>query len=189
MIKKPEVAHHLLRVTTGFMKDLVEHWVKNLGTDRILPWGADPSSSNQVISSKFFEEFALPYTIELNEKILSEGYKHIFFHACGDQNLNLPYLSQVPFGDPGLLHFDHKVELEKAAEYFPNDIIMGNLDPSIIQTGTPEHVFEASKVVLDKGKQLSNGFIFSPGCEMPTKAPIENIKMITKAVNEFGWYD
>jgi len=189
LIKKPKAAHRVLRLMTDFMKKLTEYWKDNLGVEGVLPWGADPSSSNQMISPKHFEQFALPYTRELNEKILSLGYKHIFCHICGEQNLNLPYWAQAPFGDPGLLSFGHEVELETAAKYFPDHVIMGNLEPAIIQLGTPEDVYEASRKIIEKGKELPGGFIFSPGCEMPPKAPIENVRMMTKAVNDFGWYD
>ena len=189
LLKKPDSAHRVLRVVTDFMKDLVGYWKENLGIEGVLPWGADPLSSNQVISPKHFEKFALPYTKELNEEILSLGYKHIFCHICGEQNLNLPYWTQIPFGDPGLLLFGHELELETAAKYFPNDIIMGNLNPSIIQSRTAGEVYEATKEIVEKGKKLSGGFIFSPGCEMPPKAPLENVKMMTKAVEDFGWYE
>ncbi len=188
LIKKPDTVHRVLRLMTDFMKDLVEYWRENLGIEGVLPWGADPMSSNQVISPQHFEQFALPYTKELNEKILSVGYKHIFCHICGEQNLNLPYWAQIPFGNPGLLLFGHEVKLETAANYFPNDIIIGNLNPALIQSGTPEEVYKASKEIIENGKKLPGGFIFSPGCEMPPKAPIDNVKMMTKAVNDFGWY-
>jgi len=89
---------------------------------------------------------------------------------------------------PGLLSFGHEVDLETAADYFPKDIIVGNLEPAIIQTGTPEEVYEASRKVIEKGRRLSGGLIFAPGCEMAPKTPIENVKMMTKAVNDFGWY-
>lgn len=189
LIKKPDAAHHVLRLMTDFMINLVEYWKDKIGVEGILPWGADPSSSNQMISPKNFEQFAMPYSMKLNEKMLSLGYRHIFCHICGEQNMNLPYWAQIPFGDPGLLSFGHEVELEAAARYFPNDIIIGNLEPSIIQTKTPEEVYEASRIIIEKGKKLPGGFILSPGCEMPPKAPVENVRMITKAVNDFGWYD
>ena len=75
-----------------------------------------------------------------------------------------------------------------AAEYFPNDIIFGNLNPAIIQSGTPEEVYQASKEVVERGKALANGFIFAPGCELPPRAPVENLRAMTRAVEDFGWY-
>jgi uroporphyrinogen decarboxylase len=110
-------------------------------------------------------------------------------HICGEQNANLPYWAKVPMGDPGLVSFGHEVDLETAAKYFPNDIIVGNLEPAIIQTKTADEVYEAARVVITKGKKLPTGFIFAPGCELPPMAPVENVKAITRAVNDFGWYD
>jgi uroporphyrinogen-III decarboxylase len=40
-----------------------------------------------------------------------------------------------------------------------------------------------------KGKEFPGGYIFSSGCEMPPKAPPYNVWMMTKAVNDFGWYE
>jgi uroporphyrinogen decarboxylase len=189
LIKKPKAALHVLRLMTDFLNNSAEYWNNKLGIEGVLPFSADPTSSNQMISPKQFEKFVLPYAREINEKILSLGYNHIFCHICGEQNLNLPHWAQIPFGDPGLLSFGHEVALETAAQYFPNDIIIGNLEPAIIQSGTPEEVYDASREIIEKGKSLSNGFIFSPGCEMPPLAPLTNVKMMTKAVNDFGWYD
>jgi len=55
------------------------------------------------------------------------GFKHILCHICGEQNENYPYWAQVPMGDPGLVSVSHEVDLDKAIEYFPNDIIVGNI--------------------------------------------------------------
>ena len=44
------------------------------------------------------------------------------------------------------------------------------------------------KGIVKKGKKLSTGFIFSPGCEIPPKSNPENVMAMTKAVNDFGWY-
>jgi len=120
--------------------------------------------------------------------VLSMGYKTIYMHICGEHNANLPYWAQIPFGDPGIVSIGHEIELEKAGEYFPSHIILGNLEPTVIQTGTAEEVYEGVRKVVEKGKNLSGGFIFSPGCELPPMAPVENIRAMTKAVNDFGRY-
>jgi uroporphyrinogen decarboxylase len=75
------------------------------------------------------------------------------------------------------------------AKYFPNDICFGNLDPSIIQIQTADFVYEASKEIILKGKDIPGGFVFAPGCEMPPTAPPYNVWMMTKAINDFGWYE
>jgi uroporphyrinogen decarboxylase len=88
-----------------------------------------------------------------------------------------------------VVSFGHEVDLETAAQYFPNDIIVGNLEPATIQTRAPDEVYEAAKAVIMKGKNLPTGFIFAPGCELPPMAPQENVMAMTRAVNDFGWYE
>jgi uroporphyrinogen decarboxylase len=92
-------------------------------------------------------------------------------------------------GNPGIVSIGHEIKLETAAEYFSNDIIFGNLEPAIVQTGMPDEVYEATKKNIQEGKGLSGGYIFSAGCELPPRSPVENIKAMNKAVNDFGWYD
>ena len=81
------------------------------------------------------------------------------------------------------------MDLETASRYFPNDIIQGNVEPAIIQTGTPEEVYELSRICIEKGKNHPGGFILSPGCEMPANAPSYKVWMMRKAINDFGWYE
>jgi uroporphyrinogen decarboxylase len=189
IIKRPEVAHRLMRLAVDFELELAEYWKDIFGTESVLLWGGDPVASNQVISPKTFEKFNFPYRKEVHEKVLDMGYKTIFMHICGEQNKNLPFWAKIPMGDPGIVSFGCEVDLEKAAEYFPNEIVVGNLDPTIIQTATPEQVYDASRAIIEKGKKLSCGFMFAPGCELPPMAPVENVKAMTKAVNVFGWYE
>jgi uroporphyrinogen decarboxylase len=189
ILKNPEVAHRLMRITVDYYIELTQYWKDTFGIEGVLPFFGEPTAANQIISPKQFEQFAMPYIKELCEAVLAMGYKHIFVHVCGEQNLNLPYWAQIPFGDPGIISIGHEVELETAAEYFPNDIILGNLEPAIIQTETPQAVYEATKEVIEKGKKISGGYIFSPGCELPPKAPVENVMAMSRALNDFGWYE
>ncbi len=188
LIKAPDAAHHLLRLATDFLVELAQYYKDTFGTEGLLPWGGEPTTSNQLISPKMFERFAFPYIKETHEKLIAMGYKHIFKHLCGEQNKNLPFWAEIPMGDPGFVSIGHEVDLERAGEVFPNDIIVGNLDTSIIQIGTPEQVYKATKITLEKGKKLDGGFILAPGCDLPPMAPVENVKAITRAANDFGWY-
>jgi len=189
LIKQPEAAHHLMRLATDYILMLAAHWKEVFGIEGVLPWGAEPTSANQLISPSKFEEFVFPYIKETNEKVLGMGYKHILYHICGEHNENLPYWQQIPFGDPGMITIGHEITLEKAGQVFPNDIIMGNLEPAIIQSGTAEQVYEATKKNIQEGmNKCPGGYIFAPGCELPPRSSIENIQSMMKAVNDFGWY-
>lgn len=189
MLKRPDVVHRLLRLSTDYLIDLAEYVKNTFGTGRALLFRGEPTSSNYLISPKQFEEFALPYLKETNKKLLAMGYKHIFMHICGDHNANLACWAQIPMGDPGFISIGHEVDLETVAKYFPKDIIVGNIDPSIIQGSTAVEVYEASRRVIEKGKELPGGFMFAPGCELPPMAPLDNVMAMTKAANDFGWYN
>ena len=189
MLTKPELAHRLLRLSTDLCIANAKLWADTFGVENIFPWIAEPASANQIISPKQFEEFALPYLKELHETMLDMGVKHIFAHICGEHNLNLPYWSQVPMGDPGIVSFGHEVDLEIAAKTFPTDIIAGNIEPQIVQTGTHEDVYEICRAAIEKGKKCPGGYVLMGGCEIPIMAPPYNIYTIRKAVNNFGWYE
>ncbi len=190
MLRKPEVVHKILRLVTDHCLRVAEHWVNTFGAKRVTGFTAAPSEANQVISPKQFEEFALPYLKEVHEKVLAMGVRRFMCHICGGQNLNLPYYTQVPMGDNGIVTFGHEVDLTTAIEYFGDTcIIAGNVEPQLIQNGTPQQVYEAARQCIEKAKYAPRGFILMPGCELPPMAPPYNVYMLKKAAIDFGWYD
>jgi len=190
LIKKPNAARHLIEMASDYLIMISEYWKGLFGTGDILMLNAaEASTANELISPKQFEEFVLPYDKKLAEVMLKMGYKHIYTHICGEQNLNLPYWEQINFGDPGIISFGHEIKLATMARHFPRDIILGNLEPAIIQVRTAAEVYEAAKKNIEDGKALSNGYIFSPGCALPPRAPAENVMALTRAANDVGWYD
>jgi uroporphyrinogen decarboxylase len=187
LIKKPEAVHHLLRVTTDYIIRAANIWMKNFPQANIIFLQSEPLTSNQIISPEHFVQFALPYIKEVHQKVLNMGYRNIFCHVCGDQNANLPYWAEVPMGNPGIVSVGHQVDVETAAGFFPHDIIHGNLNPVIIQTETPRKIYENAKQVIQKGKRISNRYIFGQGCELPPRAKKENMQAMVRAVEDFGW--
>jgi uroporphyrinogen decarboxylase len=188
IIRKPELLRHMVKIMGDIITDLLDHWYTTLGTEGILVMSGGVICSNQIISPKQFEQFVLPSLREYHQKVLNKGFKHIYCHICGEQNLNLPYWQQVPMGDPGIISIGHEVDLEKAARYFPGQIIVGNLQPSILQMGSPEEVYNTTGKIIQQGKRLESGFMFSTGCQFPPRAKLENVKAMNQAMNDFGWY-
>lgn len=188
MVKKPEIAHHLLRLVTDWKLEGLSAARDKWGLDGVLPRGGEAMATNQMISPNHCKEFVIPYFTEVQEKILDSGYRTTWCHLCGDQNQNLPYWAHVPFGDPGIISLGHEVTLEKAGEFFPKHVIMGNLEPAMVQTGTPAEVYDATARLVEEGKNLPGGYIFSLGCDVPPYASPENVMAVTRAVNDHGWY-
>lgn len=188
MIKAPDACRHLMRLAIDFYTEIGRLWKETYGTEGVLPLFGEPSCSNQVISPKQFEAFAMPCMKEVADNLLEMGYTHLWAHVCGEHNKNLEHWAKINWGDPGIISTPHEVELEKMDEFFPNDIIFGNIEPAIIQTKTAEEVYEATRDMVERGKKLNAGYIFSQGCELPPMAPVENIKAMQQAVEDFGYY-
>lgn len=191
MMKKPELCHRLLRMNIDHVFNVLRIWADTFGAEKLFFLMSSPNEANQIISPKHFEKFAIPYHVELQQGLHTMGIKRRWFHICGEQNLNLPHLAEIShlWPHPSLLSFGHEVDLEVAAKYFPDDIIYGNIEPAVIQTGTPQQVYELSRIAIEKGKKIDGGFMLAPGCEMPIWSPPVNVFAMTKAVDDFGWYE
>jgi uroporphyrinogen decarboxylase len=189
MLRKPDAAHRLLRMASDHILDVVRHWAVTFGAEKVIPNLWEPIAANDIISPKQFEQFALPYIKETNEQMLALGVKHILYHICGEQNANMPLWAQIPMGNPGLVTFGHQVALTKAIEYFGEScIVLGNVNSSLIQTGTPQQVYEACRDAILEAKDAPRGFMLMSGCELPPMSGPYNVHMMKKAIEDFGRY-
>ncbi|MGD9118112.1 MAG: uroporphyrinogen decarboxylase family protein [Dehalococcoidia bacterium] len=189
LIKRPELIHHVFRIVTDFQVAVAKLWADTFGTEKLMPAVGGPGHSNQILSPKHFEEFCLPYIKEQHAKMREIGYKHFHFHPCGEQNANMPFWAQCDMGDPGIISVGHEIPLETVAKYFPKDIAFGNLEPAKLQVETPAQIYEACRELIAQGKKHPGGYILSTGCEAPPFASKYNFWMMTKATNDFGWYE
>ena len=93
-------------------------------------------------------------------------------------------------GDPGIVSLGHEVDLDTGIKYFgDNCIVAGNIEPTRIQNGTPQQVYELAKQCIEKAKNAPRGYIFMPACETPPMSPPYNFYTILKAIGDLGYYD
>lgn len=194
MHKKPELCHKLINMGMKYSLEVLQYWVDTFGAEKIFCLVSSPTESNQVISPTSLQKYAIPYHKEFHRRLRAMGVNKFLFHICGDQNLNLRYLAELAASSdgwphPSILSFGHEVDISDAAQYFPKDIILGNIEPALFQHGTPHQIYEVCRETIKKGKKIPGGFILAPGCAMPPWAPPYNVYQMTKAVNDFGWYD
>jgi uroporphyrinogen decarboxylase len=189
IIRKPELVQRVVGLMEDIIRQLMEYWYRELGTEGVLIFSAGVISSNQLISPRHFEQFVLPTLKSCHQRVLDKGYRHIYCHICGEQNKNLPYWQQVPMGGPGIISLGHEVSLETAGRYFPGHILVGNIQPSILQTGTPEEVYRLCGEIIRQGKQIEGGFMLSTGCQFPPRAKMENVQAMNRAMDDYGWYN
>ena len=194
LMRKPQLCDRLMRMALEHTLNVLQYWADTFGAENIFYRMSSPSEANQIVSPSHIQKYALPYHKEFHQRIRAMGVKKFYFHICGEQNLNLPHLAKFASSADGWLHpsilsFGHEVDLNDAARYFPDDIIVGNIEPAVIQAGKPQQVYELCRAAIEKGKKIAGGFILAPGCGLPPKSPPYNVWMMTKAVNDLGWYD
>jgi len=186
MIKAPDLAHRLLRLATDYSTAVVRLFTARFPPEDMLTYLAAPTASNQMLSPRFFETFALPYQKELHENILQTGIRHIYCHICGEHNKNLPLWREVPMGDPGIVSFGHEIAIETAVEFFGREcVIAGNIEPAVIHLGKPDDVYRLAMAALAQGSRSPRGCILMPGCGIPPGVPPANLLMLKKAAADF----
>jgi uroporphyrinogen decarboxylase len=92
-------------------------------------------------------------------------------------------------GDPGIISIGKEINITTAISYFgKTTIIAGNIEPTLLQTGTPRQVYECCRQAIENGKQAPRGYVLMPGCEVPINTPPYNLYTMKKAVDDFGRY-
>jgi uroporphyrinogen decarboxylase len=188
MLKKPELVHIMLDKVSQFLMKVAEYYVKEFGAEQLMGFQGEPTASNRLISPKQFEAFVLPYLQRVNQHLLDLGITTNVFHICGEQNKNLPLWQKVPMTKQTVLSFGREVALSKAMEMFPEQIVAGNVDPTLIQEGRAEEVLAQSRECIETAKYHTGGFILMAGCDVPPQAPPVNVFQMVKAAREYGRY-
>ncbi len=189
LIEEPALCQQLMDLAYQHIVRTLDVWVSNFGAENIQVWWTVPLESNQLISPQYMEKFAMPYLVDYRKQLKKRGIKRFLIHFCGDQNKNLSILSEVdPWEHPAVLSFGPETDILDAAKLFPEDIIYGNLDTILMEKESPNVIFETSKELIKKGKQIEGGFILALGCDIPVFTPPANLFAMSKAIEDHGAY-
>lgn len=172
----PDNVKILLSKATAFLKDYLQAF-KAAGADGVIM--AEPAAG--MLSPSLAEEFSMPFVQEIFDAVDDPDFI-ICYHNCGNAVADmLPAISQL---HADIFHFGNAIDLQKALQVLPNDkIVMGNVDPVLLQTGTAEEVRQAVRSVYDRCGSYDN-FMISTGCDVPAAASWENIDAYFMAVKE-----
>jgi len=141
-------------------------------------------TSTTVMSPAWFEEFCLD---ELNEyaRILHEGNKIFITHMCGKLTGMLPMLKRLEVDgfDSVCPPTTGDLEACDALRELPGKVIIGGIEPPMLQRMTAEQTREYAARVLDACVG-SGRFILSTGDATPYGTPIENLSVVAELVNK-----
>lgn len=181
LYKKKDFVYKLLdftaRLSTGYFRTLLED-----GSVHGI-FIADPTSSGDVISTRHFEEFALPGLKQLIDLALTHS-AWTMVHICGDITDRIQLLSKTGVHS---ISVDTKVDLTEARKRVgPKVCLVGNVHPvEVLQFGTGEEVYHTAISCMEQGSK-DGGFVLMPSCDLEAKVPEENIKMLGKAAGHWA---
>jgi MtaA/CmuA family methyltransferase len=142
----------------------------------------DSPSGPDVVSPKYYREFAYPYVktlvANLNKKDITLAY-----HICGNSS---PIIEDMVRTGAAIIEIDQKADqqISKVAA-FGKATLLGPVDPSgVMANGTPELVLEKCNEALEN-LSPGGGFILGPGCALPPNTPDENIDAMIEAAKKF----
>ncbi len=188
-LRYPESAHKLQRKVTDFLLRSADMTLGRYGGENCSVQCSVPVESNQLISAQLFEEFAKPYIAEILAHYLAAGVRNIVVHLCGDHTANLPHFASMGFPARTVFSVGHEMDLEKTGQGLGREYILaGNIDTGLLQSGSPEQVFEETQKCLQIGMNHPGGFILMPACELPPDTPFENVEAVARALYAHGYY-
>jgi uroporphyrinogen decarboxylase len=142
----------------------------------------DSPSGPDVISPKYYREFAYPYVKKLVSNIKKKNII-LAYHICGNST---PIIDDMVSTGAAILEIDQKTDqLVAKAAATGKATLLGPIDPSeVMANGTPELVMQKCNEALEN-LSAGGGFILGPGCALPPNTPDENIDAMIEASNKF----
>ena len=127
-------------------------------------------ASCSLISPKMFRKLAKAPLARVLEAIKTELKKIPSLHICGQTTPILADLAEI---GPKIIELDHAVDLTKARETLPVEIIIqGNIDPALLLAGPPAAIKKEAIRCLEK--TINHPHILSSGCEIALKTPLHH---------------
>jgi uroporphyrinogen decarboxylase len=187
LMKKPALCRLLMEKALAHLFNVLDYWIELFGAENIWIWMSNPNEANQLFSARHVAVFALPWHQEYLRGLKERSLQRFGFHLYGDQNANLPIFAEADlWPHPSVLSFGQEVSLEQAGALFPKDIIFGNLDPNLLQIGTPQGIYDRCREIIREGSGVPGGFMLAPGCSIPATAPPVNVYALTRAALDFS---
>ncbi len=172
----PDEVKILLSKATEFIIKYIKAF-KEVGADGVIM--AEPAAG--LLSPSLAEEFSMPFVNEIFNEINSDGFI-VCYHNCGNSAGDM--LDMISELNADIIHLGNAISLKKALEVLPKDkIVMGNVNPVLFRTGTPDDIKNDVQRVFDECSMHEN-FMISTGCDVPAASRWENINAYFEKVNE-----
>jgi uroporphyrinogen decarboxylase len=183
VIERPDFLRELLHIIIDKMIEYLDHcWkVEKLPVPKDFAWTDDLAMS---LSAEQYRDVVL--TEELRLRNHFDGY--LSMHMCGKTD----HLLKI-FADELRINeyqgFGYQVDLDLISEVMGGRVVLvGNVDPMLIYSGTPEEIRQATRTVIEK-LGPKRGLIIQDGSNISPGTPLENINAMMEAAELYGRYE
>ncbi len=179
---RPDFVRELLRIVT----DKLIAWLDFCAREEGLPSPRDLAWTDDLAAGLSAEDF---------RAVVLPSERRLRFHFDGRASLHMcgrtDHLLGI-FADELRIHelqgFGYQVDLDRIAAVMGGRVVLiGNVDPMLIRTGTPEDVRRATRKVIERLGPL-RGLIVQDGNNIPPGSPLANINAMTEAAERYGAY-
>ena len=174
----PDYVKVVLEKATAFLKKYIKAY-KEVGANGVVM--AEPLAG--LLSPDMLEEFSSVYIKEIVEELQDDTFA-IIYHNCGPSVTSC--VEEILHSGCAAYHFGNAIDILDVLENVSEDVlVMGNIDPvEYFRNGTPDHMDEAIKELMEKTKDYKN-FVISSGCDIPPMSKWDNIKQFFESVNTY----
>jgi len=178
--ERPDFVKELLRIVTDKLITYLDFcWMEEK-----LPWPRDFAWTDDLavsLSTETYVEVVLPFEKRL--RFHFDG--RLSLHMCGKSD----HLLEI-FRDDLKIHefqgFGYEVDLGLIASVMAGKVVLlGNVNPMLIHSGTPAQVREATRRVIEVLAPL-RGLIIQDGNNIPPGSPLLNINAMMEAAEIYG---
>jgi hypothetical protein len=137
-------------------------------------WRGAPSLQ----SPAMWNRFVWPYLFRLTLEVIESGLIPIL-HLDSDWTRELERFRELPRAS-AIVALDGETDIFRAREVLGDHLcLMGDVPASLLHGGTPDEVHAyCSRLIRELGPA---GFILQSGCDIPSSAPVENVRAMVAA--------
>lgn len=177
---RPDFVRELLRIITAKLIEYLDFcWEEeHLPTPKDFAWTDDLAVS---LSAETYRDIVLPYERQL--RMHFDGY--LSLHMCGatDHLLEI-FTNELKISE--YQGFGYQVDLDRIGAVMGGRVVLvGNVNPMLIHSGTPDDVRSATRQVIEKLAH-HRGLIIQDGNNIPPGSPLENINAMMEAAEMYG---
>ena len=174
---EPGLVHAVLEKAAAFLTEY-NRALRDAGADGLIM--AEPAAG--LLSPALIAEFSTPYVRRIIQAVETDTFA-VIYHNCGN---TIPLIESILETGASAFHFGNAIDLSRMLGLVPAEYpVFGNVDPAgQFRNGTPGSIREATLRILGQCAKHGN-FIISSGCDIPPRAPLENIDAFFGAVEEF----